>query len=49
MGQKVVPNLDLSKLKNVKDYKEWYHYSKKLEDAIKLLRERIDSLEEDSI
>lgn len=44
-----VPNLDLSNLKQVKDYKDWYQYSKKLEDAIKLLRERINFLEEDSI
>jgi hypothetical protein len=29
----------------VKDFKDWYTYSKKLEDAIRLLRERIRDIE----
>ena len=40
-GKKRVPGLDLSNLKPVKDYKDWYAYSKKLEEAMKLLREKI--------
>ena len=35
---KKVPGLDFSNLKHVKDYKDWYAYAKKLEDAISLLR-----------
>ena len=41
MIKKKVPGLDLSNLKPVKDYKDWYGYSKKLEEAMKLLREKI--------
>ena len=41
MVKKKVPGLDLSNLKPVKDYKDWYGYSKKLEEAMKLLREKI--------
>ena len=37
-----VPELDFSNLKQIKDYKDWYSYSKKLEDAIRLLREKIN-------
>lgn len=33
-----VPGLDFSNLKHVKDYKDWYAYAKKLEDALTLLR-----------
>jgi len=33
-----VPGLDFSNLKHVKDYKDWYVYAKKLEDALSLLR-----------
>ena len=40
-----VPSLDLSSLKNVKEYKDWYGYSQKLENAIRLMREKIESLE----
>lgn len=36
-----VPGLDFSNLKQVKDFKDWYSYAKKLEDAIRLLREKI--------
>ncbi|CDW87536.1 UNKNOWN [Stylonychia lemnae] len=44
-----VPGLDFSNLKQIKDYKDWYSYSKKLEDAIRLLREKINQLEEENI
>ena len=41
MGQKrsrsPVPGLDFSNLKHVKDYKDWYAYARKLEDAVSLL------------
>ena len=40
-----VPTLDFSNLKTVKEYKDWFGYSKKLENAISLLREKIDGLE----
>lgn len=40
-----VPGLDFSNLKHVKDYKDWYAYAKKLEDALTLLRQRIAQLE----
>ena len=40
-----VPSLDFSNLKNVKEYKDWFGYSQKLENAIRLLREKVDSLE----
>jgi len=40
-----VPALDFSNLKNVKEYKDWYAYSQKLENAIQLLREKVESLE----
>ena len=40
-----IPALDLSTLKNVKDYKDWYGYSQKLENAIRLLREKNEALE----
>jgi hypothetical protein len=33
-----VPGLDFSNLKHVKEYKDWYAYAKKLEDALSLLR-----------
>ena len=36
-----VPLLDLSNIRKVKDFKYWYIYSKKLEDAIKILRQKI--------
>ena len=42
-----IPSLDLSNLKNVKDYKDWYGYSQKLENAIRLLREKTEALEND--
>ena len=41
-----IPSLDFSNLKNVKEYKDWYGYSQKLENAIRLMRERIASLED---
>lgn len=44
-SQSRVPGLDFSNLKQVKDFKDWYSYSKKLEDAIRLLREKIRELE----
>ena len=40
-----IPTLDFSNLKTVKEYKDWFGYSKKLENAISLLREKIDGLE----
>lgn len=40
-----VPSLDFTNLKSVKEYKDWFGYSKKLESAISLLREKIDGLE----
>lgn len=40
--KKQVPSLDFSSMKQIKDYKDWYSYSKKLEDAISLLREKIN-------
>ena len=43
-----MPGLDFSHLKQVKDFKDWYSYSKKLEDAIRLLREKIRDLEKDN-
>ena len=42
-----IPALDLSTLKNVKDYKDWYGYSQKLEDAIRLLREKTEVMEKE--
>ena len=42
-----VPALDLSGLKNVKEYKDWYGYSQKLENCIGLLRERAEALEKE--
>jgi hypothetical protein len=33
----------------VKDYKDWYSYSKKLEDAIRLLREKVNVLEDENL
>lgn len=46
---KKVPGLDFSNLKHVKDYKDWYAYAKKLEDAISLLRQRISQLEDEAL
>lgn len=46
--KKPVPGLDFSNLKQVKDFKDWYSYAKKLEDAIRLLREKIVVLEDES-
>ena len=42
-----VPALDLSGLKNVKEFKDWYGYSQKLENCIALLREKVDALEKE--
>eukprot|EP00347_Sterkiella_histriomuscorum_P000522 403375527 len=41
--------LDFSKLKQIKDYKDWYSYSKKPEDAIRLLRDKINHLEDENL
>lgn len=38
-----IPQLDFTNLKNVKEYKDWYGYSQKLENAIRLMREKIES------
>lgn len=38
-----IPALDLSGLKNVKEYKDWYGYSQKLENCIRLLREKTEA------
>jgi len=43
-----VPGLDFSNLKHVKDYKDWYAYAKKLEDAVTLLNQRIKLLEDEN-
>jgi hypothetical protein len=43
---KKIPALDFSNLRQVREYKDWYSYAKKLESAIKLLRERITDLEQ---
>lgn len=43
-----VPGLDFSNLKHVKEYKDWYAYAKKLEDAMSLLRQRIKDLEDEN-
>lgn len=43
-----VPSLDLSTLKNVKEFKDWYGYSQKLENAIRLLREKNEALEKEN-
>ena len=40
-----IPALDLSGLKNVKEYKDWYGYSQKLENCIRLLREKTEGQE----
>ena len=40
-----VPSLDLSTLKNAKEYKDWYGLCQKLENAIRLLREKNEALE----
>ena len=37
----------MSTLKNVKEFKDWYGYSQKLENAIRLLREKNEALEKD--
>jgi len=42
-----VPKLDFHHLKKVKEYKDWYSYASKLEDSIKLLRDRMAALEGD--
>lgn len=42
-----IPALDLSTLKNVKEFKDWYGYSQKLENAIRLLREKNEALEKE--
>ena len=40
-----VPSLDFTALKQVQEYKDWYAYSQKLENATRLLRERVENLE----
>lgn len=47
-SQSKVPGLDFSNLKQVKDFKDWYSYAKKLEDAIRLLREKILDVEKEN-
>lgn len=37
--------MDFTQLKQVKEYKDWYGYSQKLEKAITLLKEKVDGLE----
>ncbi|CDW73835.1 UNKNOWN [Stylonychia lemnae] len=48
-SKQLVPILDLSNLNQNKNYKNWYSYSKKLEDVVKILREKIQLLEENQI
>ena len=43
--KKKIPALDFSNLRQGREYKDWYSYAKKLESAIKLLRERISDME----
>ena len=45
---KMIPKLNLSKVKKIREYKEWNVYAKKLEDSVKILRRRIISLENDN-
>ena len=33
----------------MKDYKDWYAYAKKLEDAVTLLNQRIKLLEDENV
>jgi len=40
-----LPSLDFTALKQVKEYKDWYAYSQKLENATRLLREKVEGLE----
>ena len=36
-----VPELDFTKLKQVKEFKDWYSYAKKLEEVIPILRKKV--------
>lgn len=45
---KMIPKLNLNKVKKIREYKEWNTYAKKLEDSVKILRKRIVSLENDN-
>lgn len=47
--KKKIPALDFSNLRQVREYKDWYSYAKKLESAIKLLRERISDMEHSEV
>lgn len=45
-GDSKVPSLDFSNLKHIKD-NDWYAYSKKLEDVIQVLRDKVTLLEKE--
>lgn len=45
----VIPVLDFRKLKQVKAYKDWYGYAQKLEQSVKLLRNKVKKLEDERI
>ena len=46
--EKGVPKLDFRKLKKVREYKDWFSYSQKLEESIRILRARVKALENDN-
>jgi len=48
-GDKNVPKLDLRGIKQTPDYRDWYQYSLKLEESVKFLRQRVKSLEDDTV
>jgi len=43
---KNVPKLDLSSIKPVREYRDWYSYAMKLEESVKFLRIRVKNLED---
>lgn len=43
--QTCVPQLDLKQIKNLNEFKDWQSYAIKLEQSIKFLRERVDTLD----
>jgi hypothetical protein len=36
-----IPSLDLSKLRKVTEFKDWFPYTQKLENCVKFLRQRV--------
>lgn len=43
-----VPKLNLKSVENNIEFKDWYGYSKKLEDAVRIQTERVHALEKDN-